>query len=90
MEFSFFWRQNQAVLNSLTELNFQDAFQNGGSAGDGAYVRKGTTWRVMVASRPEVCSWSDGSTTPRNYGYQPIPVALGSIQPVAEISTSWE
>jgi hypothetical protein len=38
----------QAVLNSLTEHDLQDAFRNGRSAGKGAYKWKGTTSRVMV------------------------------------------
>jgi hypothetical protein len=38
--------ESQAVLNSLTEHDFQDAFKNGRSAGNGAYARKGTTSRV--------------------------------------------
>jgi hypothetical protein len=42
------------VLNTLTEQDFQDAFKNCRSAGNGAYWRKGTTSRVMVASRPKV------------------------------------
>jgi hypothetical protein len=35
--------ESQAVLNSLTEHDFQDAFKNGRSAGNGAYVWKGTS-----------------------------------------------
>jgi hypothetical protein len=42
--------ESQAVLNSLTEHDFQDAFKNDRSAGNGAYALKGTTSRVMVAS----------------------------------------
>jgi hypothetical protein len=59
----------QAVLNALTEHNFQDALKNGRSAEYGAYMRKGTTSRVMVASRPRVRFWTDGGTSPRSYGY---------------------
>jgi hypothetical protein len=44
----------QAVLNTLTDHNFQDAFKNGRSSGNGAYAHKRTTSRVMVASRPKV------------------------------------
>jgi hypothetical protein len=44
----------QAVLNNPTQHGFQDAFKNGRSAGNGAYGRKGTISRVMVASRPKV------------------------------------
>jgi hypothetical protein len=31
-------------------------------------MQKGTTSRMMVASRPKVGFWPDGSTSPRNYG----------------------
>jgi hypothetical protein len=55
--------ESQAVLNSLTEHGFQDALKNGRSAGNGAYGRKGTTSRVMVASRHRVSSSPDGSTS---------------------------
>jgi hypothetical protein len=47
--------ESQAVLNTLTEHDFQDALlKNGRSAGNGAYAQKGTISRVMVASRPKV------------------------------------
>jgi hypothetical protein len=46
--------ESQAVLNSLTEHDFQDAFKHGRSAGNGAYTRKGTTSTVKVASRATV------------------------------------
>jgi hypothetical protein len=46
--------ESQEVMNTLTEHDFQDAFKNCRKAGDRAYARKGTTWRVMVSSRPEV------------------------------------
>jgi hypothetical protein len=44
----------QAALNALTEHDFQDALKNGRRAVNGSYAWKGTTWRVMVASRPKV------------------------------------
>jgi hypothetical protein len=44
----------QAALNILKEHNFHDAFENGRSTGNGAYAWKGTTLRVMVASKPKV------------------------------------
>jgi hypothetical protein len=34
--------ESQAVLNTFTEHDFQDAFKNGRSAGNGAYEQKGT------------------------------------------------
>jgi hypothetical protein len=40
---------SQAVPNTLTEHDSQDAFINGRRTGNSAYVRKGTTLRVMVA-----------------------------------------
>jgi hypothetical protein len=46
--------KSQAVLNTLTEHDFQNAFENGKSAGNGAYARKGTASRVMVACSPKV------------------------------------
>jgi hypothetical protein len=46
--------ESQAVLNPLPEFNFQDAFKNDRSAGNGAYGRKGTTSRVMVARMPKI------------------------------------
>jgi hypothetical protein len=46
--------ESQAVLNTLTEHDFEDAFKTGRSAGNGAYARKGTTSRVVVVSRHKV------------------------------------
>jgi hypothetical protein len=46
--------ESLAVLNTLTEHNFQDAFKNGSSAGYGAYVEKEATSWVMVATGPIV------------------------------------
>jgi hypothetical protein len=43
----------QFMLNTLTEHDLQDAFKNGRNAGNGAYMRKGTS-RVMVASSSKV------------------------------------
>jgi hypothetical protein len=58
-----YWTPSQ---NTTSKMHLK----NGISAGKGAYVQKGTTSRVMVASRPKVSFWPDGSTNPRNYGYQ--------------------
>jgi hypothetical protein len=46
--------ESQAVLNILTEHDFQDAFKTGRSSGNGAHERKGTTSRVMLARRSKV------------------------------------
>jgi hypothetical protein len=46
--------ESQAVLNTITEHDFQDEFKNGRSSGNGSYAQKGTTSRVMVASRPKI------------------------------------
>jgi hypothetical protein len=43
--------------------------QNFRSAGNGAYERKGTTSRVMVASRPKVSFLRDNTTSHGNYGW---------------------
>jgi hypothetical protein len=41
----------QAVLNTITEYDFQDAFKkNGRRSENGAYAWKGTASRVMVVS----------------------------------------
>jgi hypothetical protein len=34
--------ESQAVLNTLTEHDFQDAFKNGRSSGNVTYAREGT------------------------------------------------
>jgi hypothetical protein len=39
--------ESQAMLNTLTDDDFQDAFKNGSSAGNGSYSRKGTASRVI-------------------------------------------
>jgi hypothetical protein len=44
--------------------------QNDRSAGNGAYAQKGTTLRVMAASRPKVTFWPDSGTSTGNYGYE--------------------
>jgi hypothetical protein len=41
----------------------------GWSAGNSAYARKGTTSRVLVASRPKGSFWPDGSTRLGNHGW---------------------
>jgi hypothetical protein len=48
--------ESQAVLNNLAEHDFRDAFKNGRSTGNGAYRRKGSTSKAMVASRPKINS----------------------------------
>jgi hypothetical protein len=61
--------ESQDVLNTLTEHDFQDALKNGRSAGNSAYAQKGTTLRVMLASRPKVSFCQVGSTSPGSYGW---------------------
>jgi hypothetical protein len=46
--------ESQVALNTLTEHDFQDDFKKWRSTGNGAYVRKWNTLRVIVASRPKV------------------------------------
>jgi hypothetical protein len=46
--------ESQAMLNTLTEHVFQDAFKNGVSTENSAYVRKGATSRAVVDSRSKV------------------------------------
>jgi hypothetical protein len=61
--------ESQEELNTLIEHDFQDALKNGRSSGNGAYLRKGITSRVMVVSRSKVSSWSDARVSPGNYGW---------------------
>jgi hypothetical protein len=79
------WRQNwkAAILTQLRwsrqnrkqcwtpsqNMTSRMHLKSGRSAGNCAYARKGTTSRVMVANRPKVSFWPDGSTSPRNYGW---------------------
>jgi hypothetical protein len=62
--------ESQVTLNDLTKHDPQVAFKNDRSAGNGVYMRKGTTLMVMGASRPKVSSSPDGCTSLGNYGYQ--------------------
>jgi hypothetical protein len=61
--------ESQAVLYTLTEHDFSDAFKKDTNAGNGAHARNGTTSRMMVASRPGVNFLADGSIVPGNYGW---------------------
>jgi hypothetical protein len=45
--------ESQGVLNILTEHDFKDALKNGRSTGYGACSYKGTSLRLLVASRPK-------------------------------------
>jgi hypothetical protein len=45
---------SQAVLNSLTVQNFQDAFKKWQKQWNGSYARNGTASSMMVTSRPKV------------------------------------
>jgi hypothetical protein len=46
--------ESQAAMNTRTEDDFQNAFKNNRSAGNGTRVWKGTALKAMVASRPKV------------------------------------
>jgi hypothetical protein len=46
--------ESQVAPNTITEHDFQDAFKNGRSTGNGAYVWKGATSTVMVGIMPKV------------------------------------
>jgi hypothetical protein len=61
-------RQNCRQCWTPSQSNFQDAFRNGRSTENGAYVQKGATLRVMVAIRSRVSFWSHGSTSPKIVG----------------------
>jgi hypothetical protein len=44
------------LQGNMTELDFEDTFKIGRAVENGAYIQKGTTSRVMMASRLEVNS----------------------------------
>jgi hypothetical protein len=56
--------ESQAVLNTLTEHDFQDALKMAEALERGAYAQKGTT-----SSRPIVSFWPDGSASLGYYGW---------------------
>jgi hypothetical protein len=62
--------ESQAVLNTLTEHEFQDAFKQQQKRCHDAYIQMGTTSRMMVASRPKISFSIDGNISPGNYGYR--------------------
>jgi hypothetical protein len=66
--------ESQAVLNTLTEHDFQDAFKNCGSAWNCAYAPKVTASRVIVDIGPKVSFCPDGSPSLGNYGIAPCTV----------------
>jgi hypothetical protein len=59
----------QAVLNTFTEHDLQDAFIKGRTAAKRVYTSKGTTSSEIVASMIKVSFWQGGSTSPGNYGW---------------------
>jgi hypothetical protein len=56
--------ESQMVLKTLTEHDFQDAFKNGTSTRKGACAWKGTTSRMMVASRRKASSDQTAAPVP--------------------------
>jgi hypothetical protein len=46
--------ESQALLNAHKKHNFKVVFRKCRSAGNGVYLRKGTTSRAMVASKPKI------------------------------------
>jgi hypothetical protein len=46
--------ESLAALNILWEHDFRNVFKNSRSSESGAWARKGTASRVMVASRPKI------------------------------------
>jgi hypothetical protein len=61
--------ESQSVLDTLTEKDFQEAFQNGGDGGTGVYMREGTTSRVMEADGPYGEFYDYYSVSPGYFGY---------------------
>jgi hypothetical protein len=61
--------ESQRVLDTVTEKDFQEAFQQGGDGGTGVYMREGTTSRVMVVDRPYGEFYDVYSVSPECFGY---------------------
>jgi hypothetical protein len=57
------------VLGTLTEKDFQEAFQNGGDGGTGFYMREETTSRVMAVNRPYGEFYDFYSVSPEYFRY---------------------
>jgi hypothetical protein len=53
--------ESQALLIILTEHDFSMHLKNGISAGNGTYVQKGTTSKVMVTNKSKVSFCPNGS-----------------------------
>jgi hypothetical protein len=60
--------ESQRGLDTLTEKDFQEEFQNGGDGGTGVYMREGTTSRVMEADRPCGGFYDFYSVNPEYFG----------------------
>jgi hypothetical protein len=60
--------ESQRLLDTLTEKDFQEAFQNGDSV-TGVYMWEGTTSRVMAADRPYGEFYDFYSVSPDCFGY---------------------
>jgi hypothetical protein len=65
------WGNPRRITGSAEHPNTISSMhlKNGRSAGKGAQAWKGTISRVIVARRPKVSFWPDGSTSPGNYGW---------------------
>jgi hypothetical protein len=61
--------ESQRVLDTLTEKDFQEAFQIGGGSRTGVYMREGTTSRLMAADRPYGEFYDFYSVSPKYFGY---------------------
>jgi hypothetical protein len=59
------------ILNICTVI-LRHSIPRNISIRNGAHERKGATSRVMVASRPKISFWPDGTTSPPNYGCLPM------------------
>ena len=56
------------MLDTLTEKDFQVAFQNGGDGETGVYMREGSTSRVTAADRPYGEFYDFYTVSPENFG----------------------
>jgi hypothetical protein len=70
--------ESQRVLDTLTEKDFQQAFQEWRSV-TGIYMREGTTSSVMAAERPYGVLYDFYIVSPEYFGYFLVRVWMGEF-----------
>jgi hypothetical protein len=58
------WQNCKRCWTLSQNMTSRIPLKNGRSTGNGAYTQDGSTQRLMVACRPKISFWPDGSTSP--------------------------